>query len=143
MDMRRNMTRRTALGGALATGLCLGAGNLLGGELSSRDGERPRVRPLPSDGKTLIPLLGLGCAERFPLKRRAGDATANLVYAEQMVDYALRHGVNWLDTGYAYHKGESEPFLGRVLKKYPRDSFMLSTKLPTWLVKTLDDAVRR
>ena len=141
-DMRRNVTRRTALGGALATGLCLGAGNLLGGELSSRDGARPRVRPLPSDGKTLIPLLGLGCAERFPLKRRAGDATANLVYAEQMVDYALRHGVNWLDTGYAYHKGESEPFLGRVLKKYPRDSFMLSTKLPTWLVKSLDDAKR-
>ena len=54
--MRRNVTRRTALGGALATGLCLGAGNLLGGELSSRDGARPRVRPLPSDGKTLIPL---------------------------------------------------------------------------------------
>lgn len=142
MDMRRNVTRRTALGGALATGLCLGAGNLLGGELSSIDGARPRVRPLPSDGKTPIPLLGLGCAERFPLKTRAGGKGADLVYAENMIDYALRHGVNWLDTGYAYHKGESEPFLGRVLKKYPRDSFMLSTKLPTWLVKSLDDAKR-
>ncbi|MGN0852253.1 MAG: aldo/keto reductase [Kiritimatiellia bacterium] len=124
----------------MAAGIFLRAGRLFAAEPEAP--ARPRVRPLPSDGKTPIPLLGLGCAERFPLKTRAGAGAADFAYAEKMVDYALRHGVNWLDTGYAYHQGDSEPFLGRVLKKYPRESFLLSTKLPSWRVKTLDDAKR-
>ncbi|MGN0847359.1 MAG: aldo/keto reductase [Kiritimatiellia bacterium] len=134
------VTRRRAIGGAVAAGLCLGAGEACATEEVFTG--RPRVRPLKSDGKTPIPLLGLGCAERFPLKTRAGAGAADAAYAERMIDFALRHGVNWLDTGYAYHKGASEPFLGRVLRKYPRESFLLSTKLPTWQVKTFDDAKR-
>jgi len=139
--LETGVTRRGALGGAVAAGLCFGAGGLFGAEAGDA-GLRPRVRPLPSDGKTPIPLLGLGCAERFPMKTKAGQEAADLVYAENMIDFALKHGVTWLDTGWAYHKGKSEPFLGKVLKKYPRDSFMLSTKMPTWLVKTREDAVK-
>lgn len=137
---RREMISGTAA--VLVVGTCRETGCLFAAAETSSPGTRPRVRPLPSDGTTPIPFLGLGCAERFPLKPRAGEQGADLDYAEGMIDYALRHGVNWLDTGYAYHKGLSEPFLGRVLKKYPRDSFMLSTKMPTWLVKTAEDAKR-
>lgn len=136
-----HMTRRAFVGAA--TGACLGAGGLRAAAATGgTTAARPRVRPLPSDGKTPIPLLGLGSAERFPLKTRAGEGAADLAYAERMVDEALARGVNWIDTGYIYHKGMSEPFLGRVLKKYPRDAFLLSTKMPTWLVKTADDAKR-
>lgn len=136
------LTRRAFVGAA--AGVCLGAEGLFAAPPPGEAALRPRVRPLPGDGKTPIPLLGLGCAERFPLRKRAGDrddAEAQ-AHAETLIDYALRHGVNWLDTGYAYHRGVSEPFLGRVLKKYPRESFLLSTKMPTWLVKTADDAKR-
>ncbi len=47
--------------------------------------------------------------------------------------------MNYIDTAYPYHNRQSEPFLGRVLQKYDRDSFYLATKLPLWKVKTLQD----
>ena len=47
---------------------------------------------------------------------------------------------NYIDTAFPYHHGDSEPFVGRVLKKYDRSSYYLTTKLPLWDIKTLDDA---
>lgn len=49
-----------------------------------------------------------------------------------MLDMAIKSGVNYIDTAYPYHNGESELFLGEALKAYPRDSFYLATKLPMW-----------
>lgn len=141
MLIREEMTRRHMLAGVMATSLYWGHGGLLAAaDAGSAAGLKPRVRPLPSDGKTQIPLLGLGCAEKFPLRRTS--SAGKPVLAEELVDYAIKHGVNWFDTGYAYHEGTSEPFLGRVLSNYPRESFLLSSKMPTWLVKSLDDAKR-
>jgi hypothetical protein len=48
-------------------------------------------------------------------------------------------GVNYIDTAYPYHDGESERVVGRIMKKYDRDSFYLATKLPVWLVNTVED----
>ena len=59
-----------------------------------------------------------------------------------MLDTAIASGVTYIDTAYPYHNGDSEPFLGRVLKKYDREDFFLATKLPVWNVNTLDDAKR-
>lgn len=83
-------------------------------------------------------LLGFGCM-RFPT-----DAAGKIdeIHAEKMLDKAIAEGVNYIDTAYPYHDGESEPFVGRVLKKYDRNSFYLATKLPVWLVKTTEDAER-
>ena len=50
--------------------------------------------------------------------------------------------MNYIDTAYPYHNGDSEPFVGRVLKKYDRSSFYLATKLPMFKIETLDDAKR-
>jgi predicted aldo/keto reductase-like oxidoreductase len=83
-------------------------------------------------------LLGFG-AMRFPLTDKG---TIDEPMAEKMIDYAIANGVNYIDTAYPYHNGTSEPFVGRVLKKYARNSFFLATKLPQWLVKNLDDAKR-
>lgn len=60
--------------------------------------------------------------------------------AEIMIDYAYTHGVNYFDTAYPYHEGLSEPTIGNILKKYPRDSFYLADKLPLWLKKISDEA---
>lgn len=80
-------------------------------------------------------LLGFGCM-RFPTTKEGKiDETA----AEQMLDRAIAAGVNYIDTAYPYHNGESEPFVGRVLQKYDRDSFYLATKLPIWKVEKLED----
>ena len=73
---------------------------------------------------------------RFPQNT---DGTINEKEAQKLLDTAIKAGVNYIDTAYPYHNGESEPFLGRTLKKYPRESFYLATKLPMWDIKTSED----
>ncbi len=81
-------------------------------------------------------LLGFGCM-RFPQNL---DGSICEPEAEKMLDTAIQTGVSYIDTAYPYHNGDSEPFVGRVLKKYDRSRLFLATKLPVWNVKTLDDA---
>lgn len=82
-----------------------------------------------------ISLLGFGCM-RFPVDE---NNKINEVEASKMLDYAIEHGVNYLDTAYPYHDGESERFLGRYLKKYDRKSYYLASKLPIWLCNKKED----
>lgn len=82
-----------------------------------------------------VSLLGFGCM-RFPV---GSDGKINRPLAEKMLDKAIASGVNYIDTAYPYHDGESELFVGEALKKYPRDSFYLATKLPVWFVNTVED----
>ena len=82
-------------------------------------------------------LLGFGCM-RFPTIEGEIDEEEE----EKMIDRAIKGGVNYIDTAYPYHNGKSEPFVGRVLQKYPRDSYYLATKLPCWGINTLEDAKR-
>ncbi len=83
-------------------------------------------------------LLGFGCM-RFPV---TADGKIDRAEAERMMDKAIAAGVNYIDTAYPYHDGESEIVVGNVLKKYPRDSFYLATKLPVWFVKSVEDVDR-
>lgn len=48
----------------------------------------------------------------------------------EMAAYAFEHGVNYFDTAWGYHNGNSELVMGRVLKQFPRDKFYLATKFP-------------
>ena len=50
--------------------------------------------------------------------------------ALEIIDYAMSHGINYYDTAYRYHGGESERFIGQALKKYPRESYLLASKFP-------------
>ena len=69
---------------------------------------------------------GFGCM-RFPTN---SDESINYEETEKMIDYALKNGVNYFDTAYVYHAGKSETVLGEILKKYPRESFMIADKYP-------------
>lgn len=81
-------------------------------------------------------LLGFGCM-RFPV---TAEGKIDEPEAEKMLDKAIAAGVNYIDTAFPYHNGDSEPFVGRALKKYDRKSFYLATKLPVWQVKSVEDA---
>ncbi|MDR2167750.1 MAG: aldo/keto reductase [Clostridiales bacterium] len=48
--------------------------------------------------------------------------------AQEIIDFAMQNGVNYFDTAYGYHSGESEDFLGEALANYPRESYFLATK---------------
>lgn len=50
--------------------------------------------------------------------------------ARQIIEYAYEHGINYFDTAYRYHGGESETFVGKVLAQYPRDTWYLASKMP-------------
>ncbi len=83
-------------------------------------------------------LLGFGCM-RFPLTK---EGKIDEQEAERMLDRAIKGGVNYIDTAYPYHNGESELVVGRILQKYDRSSFYLATKLPVWLVNEVSDVDR-
>lgn len=84
-----------------------------------------------------VSLLGFGCM-RLPTK----DGKIDEELAAKMIDEAYNKGVTYFDTAFPYHNGESEPFLGKVLDRYPRDSYFLATKLPLWNVNSVEDADR-
>ena len=75
-----------------------------------------------------LSLLGMG-AMRLPVID-GNDAVIDERTAQRMVDEAVSGGVNYFDTAWGYHDGQSELFMGKALKKYPRDSFYLATKFP-------------
>lgn len=72
--------------------------------------------------------LGMG-AMRLPVVN-GNDAEIDSAATEEMVAYAMEQGVNYYDTAWGYHNGNSELVMGKALAKYPRDSFYLATKFP-------------
>ena len=48
----------------------------------------------------------------------------------EMIDYAIRNGVNYFDTAWGYHQGNSERVAGKLLSEYPRESYYLASKFP-------------
>jgi uncharacterized protein len=84
-------------------------------------------------------VLGFG-AMRMPIK----GATTDIDYPEatRILRHAIDNGVNYVDTGYPYHGGASETFLGEALKDGYREKVKLATKLPVWKVEKLEDRDR-
>lgn len=89
-------------------------------------------RPFKGTGLN-VSLLGLGCM-RLP-KINSDSEAIDTEKAQEIVDYAYSHGINYFDTAYMYHGGASESFIGPALKKYPRESYFLTTKMPIWMAK--------
>ncbi|WP_270505915.1 aldo/keto reductase [Paraclostridium sordellii] len=92
-----------------------------------------RYREFGSTGEK-ISILGFGCM-RFPQT----DGKINEDETLKMVRYAIDSGVNYIDTAYPYHGGESELVVGRILKDGYREKVNLATKLPSWNIKSRDD----
>ncbi len=66
----------------------------------------------------------------------------NVAATQAMVDYAMEHGINYYDTAWFYHGGKSELTAGKVLKKYPRNSYYLADKLPLRLLDTKEQVLQ-
>jgi len=81
--------------------------------------------------KESLSALGFG-AMRLPCKE---DGAIDEAQVRDMVAYAIKNGVNYFDTAWMYHGGNSETVMGRVLKDYPRESWKLATKYPVWPIR--------
>ena len=85
-----------------------------------------------------MPKLGFGLM-RLPEK----EGEIDLERVCRMADAYIEAGMNYFDTAYVYHGGNSEKAVKEVLsKRYPRDKFMLATKLPAWSLKVPEDRDR-
>lgn len=78
--------------------------------------------------------LGMGCM-RFPTKENYGEI--DIDRTKEMVAYAFEKGINYFDTAWGYHNGNSEIVMGEILKDYPRESFYLATKFPGYDINCL------
>jgi len=93
-------------------------------------------RRAPKTGDELS-ILGFGCMRLAQKDGRIDEARAT-----RQIRHAIDRGVNYIDTAWPYHAGESEPFVGRVLADGYRERVRLATKLPAWLVKNRADMDR-
>ena len=85
-----------------------------------------------------MPKLGFGLM-RLPEK----DGQVDIERVKTMVDKYMNAGMNYFDTAYVYHGGRSEVAAREALvRRYPRESFMLATKLPAWEIKKAGDVER-
>lgn len=89
-----------------------------------------------------ISILGFGCM-RLPTEagQQAGGAI-DVPEATRMIRTAIESGVNYFDTAYPYHNGESEVVLGKALEGGYRENVFVATKLPSWLVTSREDMDR-
>jgi predicted aldo/keto reductase-like oxidoreductase len=86
-----------------------------------------------------LSLLGFGLM-RLPLQTGSREIDKDL--ALKMVDYAKNRGINYFDTAYMYHEGNSELFAGEALSRYDRSSYKLATKMPLAMLKAEEDVER-
>ena len=134
-NKKKEMGRRKFLkllgAGAAATSAAIygckpGEGGAAGG--SATEGEAAgsmTFRTNPTSGDK-VSLLGFGMM-RLPFVERKREIDQEMV--NEMVDYAMAHGVNYFDTSPAYCQGLSERATGVALSRHPRDSYFVATKL--------------
>ena len=152
---KQKISRRTALKYMGLGAAVIPASIYLGGcGRKSKDSGQivPDLTNIPTDKMTYttlsktgdrISLLGFGTMRYPTVERQTPEGVRNFIdeeKAEQLIDYAMAHGINYFDTAWMYHQGESEIVTGKLLKKYPRNSFYIATKMPG-SVRSREDAI--
>lgn len=95
-----------------------------------------QYRTMPKNGDALS-ILGFGCM-RLPMTGNEIDEPR----AVRQIRDAIERGVNYFDTAWPYHAGQSEPLLGKALRDGYRERVRVATKLPSWLIKSRADMDR-
>jgi len=83
-----------------------------------------------------VSLIGFGMM-RLPQT----DGEPDISKTQEMVDYAIEHGINYFDTAWFYHNGKSELATGKVLNKHPRNSYYLADKMPLRILKDKSEVI--
>ena len=86
------------------------------------------MRTNPGNGDK-VSLLGYGCMRWPMVKDDSGRDVIDQQKVNELIDYAMKHGVNYYDTSPAYLQGQSERATGIALSRYPRKNYYIATKL--------------
>ena len=136
---RRDFLKTIGAAGMAATGLsaCAGGEEKTAAAVAEPTGEMT-YRTSPSTGDR-VSLLGFGMM-RLPSvggrSAREGNEEIDQEMVNELVDYAIAHGVNYFDTSPAYCRGKSEHATGIALSRHPRDSYFIATKLSNFAPAT-------
>lgn len=149
-ENKNMMTRREAIRAMMLAGAGLAASSSLAAAPLRAAGVLPQnwkfIEPAKGDqvihrtwqtlGGESVSLLGMGCM-RFPRKPGAGRrAPLDQDVVNQMIDYALEHGINYFDTAPAY--GDSERATGEALSRHNRKDYLIATKMSNFSNADLD-----
>ena len=128
----KNIDRREFLRTAGSAALAMGAIGCAGGRQSDEAVSEPvgemTYRTNRNNGDKAS-ILGYGCMRWPMIKDEAGKDIIDQETTNRLVDYAIEHGVNYFDTAPVYLQGQSEAATGIALKRYPRESIYIATKL--------------
>ena len=136
--MRKNIDRReflktAASAAAVTTGIsvlpgCKGSGASSTADAGTEASGEMTYRTNPKQGDK-VSILGYGCM-RWPMTKDKDDKDiVDQEAVNRLVDHALANGVNYFDTAPVYLQGQSERVTGNALKRHPRDSYFIATKL--------------
>ncbi len=132
----KNIGRRDFLklfgGGAAAFSLssCTPTTTSLVGESLSMEVPKGKMEYRTTSKGDKVSLLGYGCMRWPQLKNPKADGNhIDQEAVNELVDYAIEHGVNYFDTAPPYMRGWSEPVMGEALSRHPRDKYFIATKL--------------
>ena len=129
---RREFLTTLGLGAAVTTTALYGCGPKGGSAVSAPAGELPAgsmtYRTSPTGDR--VSLLGYGCMRWPQLPTPAADGNPiDQETVNTLVDYAIAHGVNYFDTAPVYMQGFSERSTGIALRRHPRESYFIATKM--------------
>lgn len=133
---RRDFLKKLGLAGAVVSG-----GSLVSCSSDKKSNQKHSVegtggeptgemtyRTNPNTGDK-VSILGYGCM-RWPMKKNEeGKDIVDQEKVNELVDYAIEHGVNFFDTAPVYLQGQSEAATGIALKRHPREKYFVSTKM--------------
>ena len=144
---RRDFIKIVGISTAAVSGLFYGCGS---GKSESESSSDP-TSPVPTDKMTYrtsergdkVSLLGYGCMRWPTLPSPAGDGNViDQDAVNELIDYAMAHGVNYYDTSPVYVQGWSERSTGIALKRHPRDKFYVATKLSNFSNYTRENSIK-
>lgn len=123
---RREFLKRSAAFGAAAAAIP-GCGRTASSPASGDEAQSGEMT-YRMCGDDKVSLLGYGCM-RWPTIGTGGDVTVDQDKVNELVDYALQHGVNYFDTSPVYVRGLSERATGIALSRHPRQTWRIATKM--------------
>ena len=157
--MKKNIDRRDFLKTAGSAALVMGG---LGAVASCKGGDSPATagttgtdgmsgNGAAGDGNMTyrtnsvngdkVSILGYGCMRWPMIKDADGKDIIDQETTDRLVDYAIGHGVNYFDTAPVYLQGQSEAATGRSLKRYPRESYYIATKLSNFSNSSKENSI--
>jgi predicted aldo/keto reductase-like oxidoreductase len=143
---RRNFLKVTGAGAVAATAAMYGCGpsnqtpSEGGGVIGEVPTDKMTYRTNPHTGDK-VSLLGYGCM-RWPLRINSrGEEEVDQDAVNELIDYAIAHGVNFFDTAPRYVRGWSEPATGIALSRHSRDKYLVSTKMSNYTEQSFKDSI--